>query len=480
MAKPNLYIFSIGGTGSRVLKSLMFLLASGVKINTERIIPIIIDPDFSNGDLNRTYDILKNYSNIKNSIDSGTETDFFSVNVDSVGKTSGKNKGSEDYRLLIKDADNKLFNDFIGHSSLEPANKEFMNLLFSESNLNSSMDIGFKGNPNIGSVVLNQLFTQNNDAIRAFSANFKQNDRIFIISSIFGGTGAAGFPLVLKNLRNIDDVGDDFANTAFIKDAKIGALTVLPYFGVAHSEDNLINKSSFVSKSRAALKYYYRTVNKEINALYYIGDDLTKDYDNNPGAIEQKNLAHFVELAGALSIIDFMNITDTNLAGSNIFKEFGITNSSNNIDFSGLDKNTTQKTIKKSLTKLFLMKRYLDVHYNYAKKHQPWTKRGKVKFEDSTDIKELLTFLDYYEEWFKELSENNVSFSAFNLTQKENIKDMINGQNGKNKFFKGSDHFVEFDKILNKTERDIKSINTYSKLLELFDKSTEQFFNEAY
>ena len=71
MSKPNLYVFGIGGTGSRVLKSLMFLLASGVKINTERIIPIIIDPDLSNGDLNRTYDILKNYSNIKKDIESG-------------------------------------------------------------------------------------------------------------------------------------------------------------------------------------------------------------------------------------------------------------------------------------------------------------------------------------------------------------------------------------------------------------------------
>ena len=33
-----LYIFGIGGTGSRVLKSLTMLLASGVKINADKIV----------------------------------------------------------------------------------------------------------------------------------------------------------------------------------------------------------------------------------------------------------------------------------------------------------------------------------------------------------------------------------------------------------------------------------------------------------
>ena len=49
----NLYIFAIGGSGSRVLRSLTMLLAAGVQTDSN-IIPIIIDPDASNGDLDRT------------------------------------------------------------------------------------------------------------------------------------------------------------------------------------------------------------------------------------------------------------------------------------------------------------------------------------------------------------------------------------------------------------------------------------------
>lgn len=55
-----LYLFGIGGTGSRVIRSLTMLLASGVDPGVDRIIPVLIDPDLSNGDLTRTVNLLKN------------------------------------------------------------------------------------------------------------------------------------------------------------------------------------------------------------------------------------------------------------------------------------------------------------------------------------------------------------------------------------------------------------------------------------
>ena len=58
------------------------------------------------------------------------------------------------------------------------------------------MKVGFKGNPNIGSIVLNQ-FTRSNE-YKEFAQSFNDGDAIFIINSIFGGTGASGFPLLLK------------------------------------------------------------------------------------------------------------------------------------------------------------------------------------------------------------------------------------------------------------------------------------------
>ena len=60
-----LYVFGIGGTGSRVLRSLTMLLASGVECKSDKIVPIIIDPDDSGADKTRTIDLMNqtwNYS----------------------------------------------------------------------------------------------------------------------------------------------------------------------------------------------------------------------------------------------------------------------------------------------------------------------------------------------------------------------------------------------------------------------------------
>ena len=56
-----LYIFGIGGTGIRVLKSLTMLLAAGVDCGVDTIIPIIIDRDESNGDFTKTKLLIENY-----------------------------------------------------------------------------------------------------------------------------------------------------------------------------------------------------------------------------------------------------------------------------------------------------------------------------------------------------------------------------------------------------------------------------------
>src|SRR4051812_20333326 len=63
MAK--LFVFAIGGTGSRVIKALTMLMASGLELkNCDVIVPVIIDPDDANGDLNRAEEILQLYKNI--------------------------------------------------------------------------------------------------------------------------------------------------------------------------------------------------------------------------------------------------------------------------------------------------------------------------------------------------------------------------------------------------------------------------------
>lgn len=69
-----IYIFGIGGTGSRVIKSLTMLLAAGVKMNSDAIVPIIIDPDVAAADLTRTVDVMHTYNNIRGKLTFTSDT----------------------------------------------------------------------------------------------------------------------------------------------------------------------------------------------------------------------------------------------------------------------------------------------------------------------------------------------------------------------------------------------------------------------
>lgn len=53
------YIFGIGGTGARVIKSLLMLITAGIDIHTDEVVPIFIDPDNAAADLTRTVTICE-------------------------------------------------------------------------------------------------------------------------------------------------------------------------------------------------------------------------------------------------------------------------------------------------------------------------------------------------------------------------------------------------------------------------------------
>ena len=98
-----LFIFAIGGTGSRVVKALTMLLASGVELkNTSEVIPIIIDPHKSNEDLKRTESLLKTYKKIRDSLTDKPKTnEFFGTEIKMLKIGHRGAKGYEPENTLI-------------------------------------------------------------------------------------------------------------------------------------------------------------------------------------------------------------------------------------------------------------------------------------------------------------------------------------------------------------------------------------------
>ena len=433
MAK--LYVFGIGGTGSRVIKSLTMLLASGVSINYD-VIPIIIDPDNAGGDLNRTVKLLRDYQKIFQEVTDYEENRFFKTKIstlsDIIMEKGGGAKVFDGFRFELDGIQNDRFRDFIDFNALDNTNKNFVRSLFSEANLEADLGVGFKGNPNIGSVVLNQ-FTRSK-AFQSFADSFEEDDRIFIVSSIFGGTGAAGFPLLLKNLRTGVIGGKNYAH---LKNSRIGAVTVQPYFKVDRNKQSQIDSHSFMTKTKAALHYYTRNVtgNKSINALYYIGDNADNTYDNVEGGMHQKNDAHFIELASALSIVDFANTSDVNLntnkgkAINPVYKEFGVKESSI-LNFNHLfDK--TKSVIIQPLTEYFYFNLFLKEKFLWSiKKSFPFVSEDGAKFDENftkqSFFREFLTdFNTQFRIWLAELYRNQISFAPFAIAPLVNEKNEV-------------------------------------------------------
>ena len=468
------------------------MLASGVKVRADEIIPIIIDPDKANGDMTRTLDILKSYQRIRKNIHNFGNCDFFKAQLTTLNMLAAEKEGKiapdEIFRFELQGVDNERFKDFIGYNQLDKVNKTLIDLLFSEENLASDMQLGFMGNPNIGSVVLNQF--KDSSEFRLFASNFEENDRIFIISSIFGGTGAAGFPLVLKNIR---EAQDPTPNHAFLREARIGAITVLPYFGVEPDDNSRIDKATFVSKSKAALSYYERNIsgNNSINALYYIGDPGGKDYRNAPGSVSQENDAHFVEICSALAIVDFMEFPDDQLSSENgkaanpIYKEYGLREDTQKIDMRHLG-SWTRRTLMKPLMQYFYFCKYLNDEMESAVGTMKWT-RGAVPittaFLSQPFYREDLGgFNKHFWKWLQELDRNKRSFEPFNLSEgKRGLFGKIIGFEPSKSWnpFEMKD-YVLFESVLNSLESKDKSPTAEEKLLSLFSKATEEIAKEKF
>lgn len=356
----NLYLFAIGGSGERVMRSFIMLLAAGVKIGANRVIPIFVDNDEKSMALTRCQDLIKYYNaNANNGGRMGIGTvcqqygqqrsSFFQTPIEKpillniAGATIGNLKSIIGSRLTVEDP---LQKDIL----------EERDLLFSEDDLSMKLTVGFVGNPNIGSVVLNTL----SFADPAF-ANVLQrasaDDGVMVVGSLFGGTGAAGFPLIVNSFNRADN-----------NCPTIGGVAVLPYFDFGaedlHAENEKIidtdkwdvNSDSFSTRTRAALMYYDDYM-KDMDFLYYVGDDNRAQYPHYVGGAKQDNPVHLVELLGAMSIVDFSKQRSQDTI---VYKQpiWGISNDNGGNPSNCNLSSVKNDEVKRALVKFQLMREY--------------------------------------------------------------------------------------------------------------------------
>lgn len=408
------FVFCIGGTGIRVMKSITMLMAGGMDTNGYTVVPVILDPHLDLEEKKNLHSLLDSYINIYNqSINNGTSTlnhldGFFNSEIRLLSQLNNQSNDTQQAA-----GSKEKFGSYIDVSALgaDDLNNYLIETLFSTKNLNNPLSVGFKGNPNVGTVVLGEMI-EGADWFKAFKQHCEKDDRIFIISSIFGGTGASGYPLLEKKIRGSE-------NEPTVKNAVMGAVTVLPYYGLKDpaTTGSDIDSANFYTKTKAALAYYENTVQSDY--LYYIGEKTLKQvYENDEQ--KQDDKANFIELIAASALFDFLKRgkPDTHQYLSRAIEsdEESLDLVSMGSGYKSIIKSVADYMLLRNLVKELPGESYFPLSIN----------RGfNDNFYKDAAFQSLSRFTEVYFQWYSELAQNKRAFAPLHYDDLKHMSGWI-------------------------------------------------------
>lgn len=325
------FCYCIGGTGARIAEVAAHLCAMNM-INaaaTDEIEFIIVDKDKECGGTQQARRVIGSVRTLspgafdrsgilngnnarefcKNHINVNTDWDFTLALARLKERNAGgvQNAGA----ISLKDAVSRTNNN---------DDKVLMNAFYTQKEQNIDTDKGFYGDPSVGSLIFKYMVKNDgnqNDIANPVTgwlgqhANAGDEARVFIIGSIFGGTGAAIFSNLASHLRDSANVGRLF----------ISGVLLLPYFSFGDGGQNAkVNSAEFFKKSKVALDEYDRDLNLirtennpngSFDSLYVCGQYECHMTSENyaDGGTNQNNHFDLVDLVAASAMVDFFNKT---------------------------------------------------------------------------------------------------------------------------------------------------------------------------
>lgn len=284
------YAIGIGGTGAKCLESLIHLAAAGMMPTNRNLHVLFVDPDNANGSLTRAKQTLESYVTCQKTFEFG-QTDLLQTEIVPAEPVHWNPFTNQPSPSLGQ----SFYYDILRGS---PAGKLFQ-VLYSRTERTSPLQEGFRGHPSIGSAVMAKTVDlRENETWKKFYNQMAGDDegaKVFLAGSIFGGTGASGFPTIAQLIKNNVQVD-------------LGGALVLPYFKFTSNDDNKLKAKSdeFLMNTQAALKYYHLWNRTGVyDAVYLFGDESRAEVENALGGPQQQNVPHFIELYAALAAIDF-------------------------------------------------------------------------------------------------------------------------------------------------------------------------------
>lgn len=331
MAKQ-FFVLGIGGTGMRCIESLIHLCAIGMFDNTE-INLLALDTDKNNGNFSRLKKVKEAYLNTKglNAADRVALSDtYFSANI-------------KYYEFSPNYEQKSTFQDVFNYGDTKYNHREetdLANLMFTDNVEKFNLRHGYRAQTHLGSMMMYQSIIEaarsnaNNDLKKFLGelirASQNGQPRVFILGSVFGGTGASSIPIIPQAISKAAEIISNGAANV-LKSAYFGSTLLTAYFNFkAPSSDELKNQKiiatsdKFALNSQVAMMFYDddATVRSTYQKFYMLG---TEGIQWNPmqrgeeiketitGGEHQENDSHYIELLAACAALEFYNTSETSL-----------------------------------------------------------------------------------------------------------------------------------------------------------------------
>jgi hypothetical protein len=317
-----IFIVGIGGTGMKCLESFVHLCAMGMFDNHEVHI-LALDTDIQNGNFAQLQKIIKYYNDVKGVNKTTTTNSFFTAKINLYS-----------FSPNYSTDDTNTFQNITGlTTSLDTTTADLANAFFTKDVQQFNLLHGYRAQTHIGSMLMyHALVEAGKDTqsdlykfVNHLNLSINHNPRVFVMGSVFGGTGASSIPILPLALNEICRVN----YTTTLEQARFGAILLTHYFtfngasdGKKKAEKVIADAANFAINSQAALMFYEKdnTVKNTYKRFYTLGIEGNKtrvsvsktETEPITGGASQKNDAHYIELVAAGAAYDFVTSDNDN------------------------------------------------------------------------------------------------------------------------------------------------------------------------
>ncbi len=309
---PENILISVGGTGAKIVESVLPCLAAG--LGPSELSICFVDQDESNGNVSRARQRLANYRAFRKAWSAGEHRLVWSGNnATTLAATDAPSAVGGSELWCPHPNRTTTLREILGRQHLDEDRGHLMDMLFHADGREQDMPLGegYRGQPHIGAAAMiseslnsGDFWTKLKEKIR--SARAGDEVRVFLAGSVFGGTGAAGFPTIARVIRSYGaEVGVSI---------KLGGLLMLPYFSFTPPKagETAAKPEDLLIQSQGAIKYYARLLQSEkvFNQIFMLGWNPSFQLGyGSPGSSTQMNPPLPPELIGALACLKFFQDT---------------------------------------------------------------------------------------------------------------------------------------------------------------------------